>query len=237
MKKVLITIFLFISSFFLFGLKDVYASDYTRTITEEDLSLINDDFLDFRSQIIEFCGDTKNYIIYYESSTYKAIIYDKDSSAYISFTPTAPLNPWLRVRYVDLYQYKDNNLTFVSTATSIKSITIYSVESSSGYPYLDTNAPFAINSHTYTTIYNDKSYSFASIESTLYYIYLDNFGSDNSYEEEKSFLLSFYTCIIEKISYLATSFATNYIFLTTFCIFVLIFIVYLVRRLLKWKRY
>ena len=63
MKKVLITIFLFISSFFLFGLKDVYAESYTRTITEADLNVVTARdirlFLDYLSLYIK--NDTEKY--------------------------------------------------------------------------------------------------------------------------------------------------------------------------------
>lgn len=245
MKKVLLTMILFISSFFLFNL-NVNAATYDRNLTENDFSLINDDFLDFRNQVLYFVGETKNYIIYYESSQYKAIISDIDSSYSIEFGGFN-YNCWFKFNNFDLYIYKNKTLTFDSSITSSKQIMAINSAASPSYFYLDSNLSSITSttgSNYYYLKYNGSSYSLPWKSASLYNIYLKNFTPpeepepeepepEDSYIEEKNLLSSFYTVSIEKISYLANEFATNYIFLTILGVFVLIFTIELFRRLLR----
>lgn len=237
MKKVLLFTILFLSSFFFFNLKDVNAAPIYKTLKDDNFSLINEDFIKFRNQVIEFCGDLKKYVIYYDSNNYKAVIGEENSFS-DSYYYGLNQDGWTYFNNTDIYIYQDKTLTFVSSITSQTSIYFYI---SSKLVFLDTNIPsFPVKSAHYIVIQyendiaNTTEYLYNSTAS-LYSIYLKHFPPlepEDPYEEEKILLSSFYVCVIEKISYLTNVFVTNYVFLTILGVFILIYVIVLFRRLL-----
>lgn len=237
MKKVMLTTILFISSFFLFNLKNVYASEYSYQIKESYIALIDDNFMNLRNEVIEVANNRKYFILTSPSNSISIYISTCDTNP-ISCPASVPVSytfkdsPRFRLVNYDVYLYVDSELVFSTTYTTDTYIDIFSP--SNGLYLLDSNVVRSNTSvHSYTFNYNDKSYVFTDNLPTIYSIYLDNLEPEDPYIEEKNVLLSFYNYIFDKLSYLATLFATNYIFLTTLGIFILIFIVELVRRLLK----
>ena len=69
---------------------------------------------------------------------------------------------------------------------------------------------------------------------SLYSVYTTygNIEVSDIHKEEKETIASFYTICIEKIGYLSSQISSNYIYLSMITIFILIFVIELIRRYL-----
>lgn len=242
MKKLFTIITLLMSSFFLFSINEVRADSYTYELTEEHFSKLNDEFYNFREKVIKYVQDNNlhGYIIGYDSTNnyYEAFIaYDNYSLRVVTGSPTYNLR--FSYKYFErLYLDSSGDFVIKSTAQDRwSSISILSdVSDDTLINYLDTDMPLTYtDEHEYTINFNDKTYLInnGATMPTLYQIYLDNFAPvepEDPYKEEKEIMNNFYSTIITKIGDLATSFASNYVFILILGIFILIFVFELIRR-------
>lgn len=247
MKRLFINIFMLFSSFFLFsGVK-------AATLQPEiDLSLINEDFFQIKEAAENFVKEDETYsddfIIYiYGSSLY--VSFYKLNNTYIpncTFRSSEYLLCLISPRGVSLDAFK-----FSKTSQSLfKSTTIaynqnyISYKKGDSFTFVPLYSTFDIDFKKYngsssivykindfsSIIYDDDTYKFK----TLYMIKkeYDSFIGDKEliHQEEGNVLKSFYTLCIEKIKYLSDVLVGNYIYLSIFAIFILIFIFSLIKR-------
>lgn len=237
MMKVLYTTILFISSFFLFNLKNVYAEEYTYEMSEDYNSLINDDFFNLKEKVLEISNNKRWFIYLVDNSNYFYVAISQDdisviSPATVPISFTYPGAPRFSFKKFDIYSYYNSELKLQNSYTTTSYYT--SLLSSSKFNLVDTNCTYSTSmSHKYNIIYNNKTYVIPDDNPTIYSIYLDNLNSGNIDKEDDILLFNFYSIIFDKLSYLSDMFATNYLFLSTLGIFILIFIVELIRRFLK----
>ena len=247
MKRLFINIFMLFSSFFLFsGVK-------AATLEPEiDLSLINEDFFQIKEAAENFVKEDETYsddfIIYiYGSSLY--VSFYKLNNTYIpncTFRSSEYLRCLIAPRGVSLDAFK-----FSKTSQSLfKSTTIaynqnyISYKKGDSLTFVPLYSTFDIDFKKYngsssivykindfsSIIYDDDTYKFKS----LYMIKkdYDSFigNKDLVHQEENQKIKGFYDLCIEKIGYLATVIVGNYIYLSIFAIFILIFIFSLIKR-------
>lgn len=247
MKRLFINIFMLFSSFFLFsGVK-------AATLQPEiDLSLINEDFYNIKELAEEFVKNDDTYsddfIIYYQNALYVSF-YNKDNT-YVpncSIYNSGGFKCLLINSNKNLVRYaynKSKNILVKSGSISYnQNYVIYKLPSNSIefiplYSTLDFN--FKKYNGSSSIIYNYKGYS-STINDTgtekvktlydinyEYNIFLGN--KDLVHQEENQKIKGFYDLCIEKIGYLATVIVGNYVYLSIFAIFILIFIFSLIKR-------
>lgn len=247
MKRLFINIFMLFSSFFLFsGVK-------AATLEPEiDLSLINENFYNIKELAEEFVKNDDTYsddfIIYYQNALYVSF-YNKDNT-YVpncSIYNSSGFKCLLTNSNKDLVRYaynKSKNILVKSGSISYnQNYVIYKLPSNSIefiplYSTLDFN--FNKYNGSSSIIYNYKGYS-STINDTgtdkvktlydinyEYNIFLGN--KDLVHQDENQKIKGFYDLCIEKIGYLATVIVGNYIYLSIFAIFILIFIFSLIKR-------
>lgn len=247
MKRLFINIFMLFSSFFLFsGVK-------AATLEPEiDLSLINENFYNIKELAEEFVKNDDTYsddfIIYYQNALYVSF-YNKDNtyvpncSIYNSSGFKCFLNNSNKtlVRYA--YNKSKNILVKSGSIGYYQNYVIYKLSSSSlDFVPLYSTLDFNFNKYNGSSsiIYNYKGYS-STINDTgtdkvktlydinyEYNIFLGN--KDLVHQDENQKIKGFYDLCIEKIGYLATVIVGNYIYLSIFAIFILIFIFSLIKR-------
>ena len=243
MKRVYLILTLFIASFFFVSLNKVSAATYTYEISESNFDYINDEFFKLREKTIEYCeANNLSYIIGYNIS------YGKLLSHVFNFTTYNFLNQYdmPRIEFgisANMYYIDNDTLKSYGTLGSYYT-SFYNKKDVSTFSYLsflDTNIESINNTSPYFTWdfkYQDLTYTLNSGTKipTLYEIYLDVKGDEpvvsDKFIEEKELMNNFYSTIFTKISDLATSLANNYTFLTIFGIFILIFVLELIRRYL-----
>lgn len=244
MKKVYTTIILFVSLFF-FCCNNASAATYNATIDENSMSFINDDFFKIKELALKYHEDNNfnYYLISYNSSDnlYRVYFFNEVTNYYVSRTGSGfyinmSIGSAIYHRLVDgaLSNTKYSSSIF-STTLNIDSTT--NIMSFSGYLY--SNYDIIENStDTFIISYNDFIYDSSQNEifPSLYDIYLSvnniNPVEPDIHKEEKEILSNFYTLVIEKINLLANSIINNYIYLTVIGIFILIFVICLIRRYL-----
>lgn len=239
MKKVLLSLTLFMASFFFITLDKVSAATVNQEITSDVMSWINDDFYSFREKLIELCKENNSYyvITHYNStsSSFRAYVFTNKSQFYFaSVVPNVEIH--LYFNNSNQYKWENNEIVEMSTTGSNSYYRLYHY--SSGYERFIIDSNFDLNynlSYSIDYKYKDLTYSVTSgtIFPTLYKIYLDeNPLPTDPFEEDKEILNNFYTTIFTKISDLAISFANIYTFLLIFGIFILIFVFELI-----WRRF
>lgn len=247
MKRLFINIFMLFSSFFLFsGVK-------AATLEPEiDLSLINEDFYNVKELAEEFVKNDDTYsddfIIYYQNALYVSF-YNKDNTYFpnCSIYNSSGFKCLLTNSNKTLVRYaynKSKNILVKSGSIGYnQNYVIYKLPSNSIefiplYSTLDFN--FNKYNGSSSIIYNYKGYS-STINDTgtdkvktlydinyEYNIFLGN--KDLVHQDENQKIKGFYDLCIEKIGYLATVIVGNYIYLSIFAIFILIFIFSLIKR-------
>ena len=241
MKRLFTIITLLVSSFFLFSINEVRAETYTYELTENDFSYFNDDFFTFREQVIDYMESnnfTGYYIYGHNLTTLRAFLLN--SNSYPSFSNVSGSNNIFYIYCENCSDVKFNSsgeLEFVKHYTGgYKNQILNSTNGNTLGNYLDSNlSPISYSNNTYIINYNNSTYTIekGSSAPTLYQIYLENttpVEPDDPYKEEKEVINNFYSTIIIKIGDLATSFASNFIFLLILGIFILIFVFELIRR-------
>lgn len=219
MKKLLIIITLFMSSFFLFCNKEVKA-DITISDTDID-TYITDDFLVMRDEVIN------------QFTNYDYVIFTRSDNSYIILifesTDTITLDiSSISFKGHDWYTYSSSSFNLVFTNHSVN----YNFNK---IKILDSSRKlYFISSTSFNIIYKDLVYNVNNTEPfvTYYDIYCDIHENDHSnpHQEEIDKLSNFYTLVIQKLAYLAETIASNYIYLSIIVIFILIFVFLLIFR-------
>lgn len=133
------------------------------------------------------------------------------------------------------FYFSDGSLIFHSSSTG-SSIPLYT----DPYFLLGTNYNFIYSGGSHEFIYNSINFDLTSgNEFPTYFDLLNFYGIDINYpepedihKEEKEVISNFYLLIFEKIDLLANSILSDYIYLTIIVIFILIFLIELIRRYL-----
>ena len=215
MKKLLIIMTLFMSSFFLFCRNEVKAD--MRKITDSDIeTYITEDFLLAREKII---ARGWKYIFFYNAGDYKVFVFPSYS------TLTLNSNQF-KVTGVTWFRWRDSALSEVISNYSY-TFAYYDVT------ILDCSDDIYPTS-SFSVTYNDITYSATTDKKmiTVYDIYneINNVPEENPHQEEIDKVTNFYTMVIEKIEYLANEISNNYILLFIIGIFIVTFVFLLIFR-------
>lgn len=243
MKKLLIIITLFVSSFFFICNKEVKAAEIT--ISFEDYSLVNSEiFLEIKSQAEQLKESISfdNYLISY---------IDYESTYYVQFFNKSPLI--LTNVATDIYGFSFDKMENYKYDPSTSSLVLFAsfpnyifASVSKYFPlYSNVNVYFSYSSNIGTFSYISPDYSKIGSSNyddgllpLLYNICVDsgNCGSvnNNPHQEEIDNVTNFYTMIIEKIEYLANEISNNYILLFVIGIFIVTFVFLLIFRRFLW---
>lgn len=255
MKRVYLILTLFIASFFFVSLNKVSADTNELIVPESDFEYLTEDFFKFRELLIEYCNENNKKYIIVPNNSYpqRAIIFDEDntgSTYYLDYVQVSGLGylPRIMTSYSanTNVRYDSTNQKLKITGNDAQTINFRQTNGSDYYVslryYQDTNLDYIFykdTSHIITFKYNNLSYELTqgTPPPSLYQIYMDSKVEDepivsDKFIEEKELMNNFYSTIFTKISDLATSLANNYIFLTIFGIFILIFVLELIRRYL-----
>lgn len=251
MKKINILFTLIISLFFFSTQVKAATKDINVNLSDEDFSYINDEFLNFRSKVIDYVSNSdskKYYIIIYNISKnrYEALIFSGEiSEKYLRSMDYSSGRAFLiniPVSY-GVYIEENNILIYTNSNSSSFMKAIFSENSISYYNFLDTNINDIFVQTSSILIYsnieiNVRDY-YLKIEDTtdiptLYDIYISaDIGTKfDSHEDEKNMLLNFYNLVIEKISYITGVFTSNHIFLSILVIIVFVIAIEFLWRLL-----
>lgn len=216
-KSFIITFIVLLSSFFF--ISNVNAS--YKEITDLDISTyITDDFLLSHEEAV---SRGWKYIVVYDSKTYKYFVIQNNSGNTSNFTLDGSK---LKLSGVTWYRWSNNKFSEV--------ISNYVVTfSSSSISIIDSSSDIFPTS-SFDIVYNNIVYP-ATIDKkiiTVYDVYnnLINGPSDNLHQEEIEKVDSFYTIVIDKMSYLVKEMSNNYIYLSIFVIFIFIFVFELIMR-------
>jgi len=241
MKKLFTIITLFVSSFFFISLKEAKAVEFNK---ELDFSLLNDETRAFKKQVEDFLSTDEtysdDYIIFYNHkgdsklyallmpNSYTGEIYNWITSSYIRYNLFSPSCFYL---YTSNDNIVESNYFFVYyDASSLPWATIlYSTIK------LTLTSDFSL---TYT--YNDFIYvdskdttnKISGLDEIYkeYQKFIGDVEEENPHKEEIEKVESFYSVVIEKLSYLAEEISSNYIYLSIIVIFLLILVFELVFR-------
>lgn len=245
MRKIFIILTLMVSSFFIFN-TSVKADTMSYIIDEKDFNYLTDDFYKARELAIEHAtANDLYYMIGHKATTDPEILvyffskgtyqYELNSSNYIRLFMSATF---------DTYKYNNGALTYYAQYGSIYKELINSDYTNlfSYFMYLDTNMELHTceeTGHTFTLTYNDFTHTFTSEEHFPSLYEFKTLMENSSVEDEESdevvgndSLDSFYSLVIEKIKLFANSFITNDMLLFVIGIFILIFVIELIRRYL-----
>lgn len=239
MKKIYISIIFTISLFFL-SCFEVKADAFSININSSEFDLLNDEFYQLRESSIEYANqNNKFYIIAYDySGNLKSYIFDKTivMNVYVKDFITKDIT----LSYVgsyDRYQIKDGLFKKNSSGVNMT----YQLFSSSGYQgykfFMDTNYNVATtyngdDNSPLSIVYGDYIYNYEIYKPfpSLYEIYVKSGAGGSDHTEEENILLSFYNLVIDRLSYLSTVFASNYVYLSIFVILILVFVFELIIR-------
>lgn len=227
MKKVIISFAIVLSSFFIFNFKVE-----SLTFTYEDYSFVNND--EFKDVIVQSNNLLKdigyeNFFVY-KTSTFYAVVFYNGNLFYTNTDSFSNYKPSIMVYGVVVYKYSSGSLTKFNT---------FSKQALSLYVYYSTN-PISNNitegESLIINLPNNRVVDYQNKQGNVSSLYeecvKDNVcGSlSDSHLEEKKVLESFYSLCIEKIKYLGEVFISNYIYLTAFCVCILMFVFSLIVR-------
>lgn len=240
MKKLYIMFTLILSSFFLFNY-NVKASQTYWTLDLKSSVFTGDKFLNLRNDVINYANENNFYYLIIDYSSL-AVCFFNNSPNYI-FTKETDSSRFSTSVLCDLL-YSNGNLS--STPSKSTNYYIYNdysdtynnttvIDTNYPYFYLDFSSDITIKASgcTYTLKSGDNLRGLYD-----YYVAKDNnctlptYEAPDPHKEEKEVLSNFYSLIFEKIDLLANSILSNYIYLTIIVIFILIFLIELIRRYL-----
>lgn len=243
MKKLLIIMTLFMSSFFLFCNKEVKAYEYN---VELDFSIINDTYYNLKEQIEEFIKTDEvfsdSYIIRYHNSSYQVLLFNKNfSNVFMTYSNNGNQLAYYN-QYCGLCSFSNNILSCPSSAASAR-FTIY--DSTKTVPfsfmiYSNFDIPI-LNNITFNYSYDNFTYVDSMATTNKFtnlvdlHVEYQKFSGTyvepvNPHDEELEKVESFYIMVIEKLGYLSETIANNYIYLSIIVIFILTFIFLLIFR-------
>lgn len=226
MKKVILSFAIVLSSFFIFNFKVKALSDYSFDISFDN---INEDFFKIKSLAEDYLtnSDYDNFVIYLRDSNFYVYFFNLNDSKIVCKSSGG------FACFVNTYVY---NYEFSSTSSNLKKI------GESNYPqfndpnnFLYSSAKVSMEDVTVTFSYNTFTYKINENDDYLpvydfYLKYNDIFVPEEPHKEEKQVLESFYSLCIEKIKYLGEIFMSNYIYLTTLVVCILMFVFSLIVR-------
>lgn len=234
MKKLLIIITLFVSSFFLFCNKEVKAAEYTYDFSGRETLINNDIYPLVKAKAIELFNsysDTYNNYVIFNSGNYYNISFFNNYN-----------NIDAKLMLYDSYYLFDYKYDYVNYSTSDgisyikKSLSNFPQKNSSSecILYWSSGLYVSYSFEKITLKLNDFSYEIFSIDE---FIFLEelynkslNIEEENPHQEEIDKVTNFYTMVIEKIEYLANEISNNYILLFIIGIFIVTFIFLLIFR-------
>ena len=239
MKKLLIIMTLFMSSFFLFCNKEVKAYEYTKEIDFFSMDTV----LSLKEKLDAFIETDTEYSDYYliysdfDGSIVYYIIPLDGSLDNFSFSTDSS---FFGLRYGSSIK-TGNDLNSIIIAGSSSSKFFYSYHKNNfsyNVLYMNFDYYFTSGNSTITYTYNDFSVvnnlSSGNKFLTLYDVYLEyqnQLGNiDEIHKEELEKVGSFYNIVIEKLGYLSETIVSNYIYLSIIVIFILIFVFLLIFR-------
>lgn len=234
MKRVYLILTLFMTSFFLFSIKEVKADTYTYDINPTFMDYINEEFLKLREETIKYCTENNiNYIISYKDNKLTSYISSFNTTSFSDFKYKPRLLMYNNYKkfalssgaFIEIGNGSNLDLIFHDTNLDVNYLL-----------YLDTNLELLNNSGIdYIFKFNDLDYVVNQGDKlpTLYDMYLDSKPDEpivsDKFTEEQEIINNFYSTTFTKIGDLATTVANNYIFLIIFGIFILIFVFELIR--------
>lgn len=236
MKKVILSFAIVLSSFFIFNFK--VKADINGNFS---FNYIPEDFLAKKKAVDDYIksNDTygTNYVIFmrFENSKidhYEVCIFKGTSSSVYYKSNSLNFIAYSR----NCSKFENNTLGNFTSYTQ----TSYSIFSSGSYRWYIIYSSFdlktSVADYTVTLTAEDYSKDFAFDGSnfpTIYDMYVEKNGElvpDNPHKEEQEILESFYSLCIEKLKYLGEVFISNYIYLTTFVVCILMFVFSLIVR-------
>ncbi|MGN1342155.1 MAG: hypothetical protein ACI4VL_02880 [Bacilli bacterium] len=230
MKKSFIITFIVLLSSFFFISNEVKASELTLDIS---LDKITDTFLNIKNLSDEFINnnDFDTYIIVYTDDYYVYFFKNSNNNEF-------NCNNYNTDLYCSFYfqnsKYKLSNDILVSTGISSSNFTSYNYKSKFNNILYSSIIPLYKGSSTdiLNLNYNSKTLTILYGETIplVYDLYLLDNPLDNPHQEEIEKVDSFYTIVIDKMSYLVKEMSNNYIYLSIFVIFIFIFVFELIRR-------
>lgn len=229
MKKMFYMLAFIVSSFFFFSSNVNADNEYVVTYPDNFLDNINDNFFTVREYAISnLDNDYPYYILFKAQDTPNYLIYYYNYSDFISVGRS-----WFKSQSSDaklIIYYINGNSPIISFNRQVN------FSSDFVHLILDSNMNIYYNPYSLQINYLDKSYIVNSTNKflTTYDIYKEVNGigeeTDNTHDSELSIIQSFYEVSISKISYLAESISSNYIYLSIFGVFILIFVFELIFR-------
>lgn len=228
MKKVILSFAIVLSSFFIFNFKVKALSEYSFNITFDNINErfykikdLSENFLktsDFNNFVIYFNKNYFDYYVYFYNSD-KDVVVCKSFGGFKCFIQTA----------VDNYTFSSDS----SKLTKAGSTNYPSFDDPNNFLY--SSAKVSMEDVTVTFSYNTFTYKINENDDYLpvydfYLKYNDIFVPEEPHKEEKQVLESFYSLCIEKIKYLGEIFMSNYIYLTTLVVCILMFVFSLIVR-------
>ena len=219
MKKMFYTLALIVSSFFFFNIE--VKADFNLSFNS---SYLND--LDTLKSIVDNKYPSSDYIITRQGTSYMLYIIPSSTSvlyqcgSYKRLKFGSAVNKYYIV--INGNVIADGTSSQVSLHTNSDNVILYST--------LDIPTSYSL---TFNFTLDDFTTSFTCdgsplpTESDVYNLSL---GSSNSHDSELSIIQSFYEVSISKISYLAEFISSNYIYLSIFGVFILIFVFELIFR-------
>lgn len=237
MKKLLIIMTLFMSSFFLFCHKEVKAEingNFSFNYIPEDFLLKKkavDDYIKtndtYGTNYVIFMRFENSKIDHYEVCIFKgtssSVYYESNSLNFIAYSRNCS-------------KFENNTLGNFTSYTQ----TSYSLFTFGSYRWYIIYSSFdlktIVSDYTFTLTAEDYSKDFSFDGSnfpTIYDMYVEKNGElvpDNPHKEEQEILESFYILCIDKLKYLSEVFLSNYIYLSIIVIFIIIFVFKLIFR-------
>lgn len=237
MKKVYSFLPLLLSSFFLFFISDVKATTYNYTIPESVITFTGSNISTMINTVNTFIENDSEYLDKYfissNSNTSGISVYIQKRNGY----PSADyLSSWGFVLRTDATFYR---FTFSSDYSSLSSGTrdgsnfLTGLCSSFYVLYSNFDIGLSNNGNIYNYSFLDTSFQDVSNGenkfTTVYDMYESYYGEPEPVDPTPE-LTSFYTTVVDKISYLCSYMATNTLFLAMFVIIIFIVIIELIFR-------
>lgn len=245
MKKLLIIITLFVSSFFFISLKETKAATTTQDISDYSL-VLSKDFINVQNLSSELFStlDYQNYVILYNDSIDSYVVWFFNND-YITFKGVYDLGYYYCISFTHIenvrYNYDSltNELIFDSEFSyspdyyTLRSVYFLYSTVDIRFKYYSQPGKFIYNIPDFSKSYTSESDN-DSLVPTLYDICVDSgnciISNNNPHQEELEKVESFYNVIIEKLSYLGEVLVSNYIYLSIIGIFIVTFVFLLIFR-------
>lgn len=240
MKKFLYFILLALP---LFLCPPVYADTYDFNILLSNNDYINEDFLYFRDKVINYptvLNNNKHYLIYFTSNEYRAYLIDTCDISTSLYRRNTSLPYQIELNYSSsssFYYWRlvNDNLAYYNTSYTRFFLALPPITTSFNYRYesfLDSDCDITYTGDAdFNVVYENYSFTLTNGDKlpSLYEIYN---SANNVVSDNYPILTTFYTTVSEKIILFVNSLLDNYIYLFIFGIFILIFLIELIRRYL-----